>query len=103
MLLEGGLNPPRHHMGHRRPDTSTKRPVCIRFEKNAHRRAHESAPTRAPARKTPRDVLLYLRCVNGLRQDDSARVAVRGEPQPLPQMLCHDLPQVLAAAQPWAT
>jgi hypothetical protein len=54
---------------------------------------------RAARRKTPRDVLLYLRCVNGLRQDDSARIAVRGESQPLLQMLRHDLPQVLAADQ----
>jgi hypothetical protein len=37
--------------------------------------------------------------VNGLRQGDSARIAVGGEPQPFAQMLLDNLPQVLAADQ----
>jgi hypothetical protein len=96
---QGGLDPRRHRVDNRSPDAPAKHAIGIGLKEDAHRCAHESAAARAAPRQTVRDVLLHLPCAHALRQGDPARIAVRGEPQPLPQMLLRNLLQVLATDQ----
>ena len=89
-------------LGHRRPrprrrwlrhppDASPPTSVLVGVEEDPNCRPHEAASTRAESDDSVRDVLRYLRGIEGEREPELLRLEVARHPQPLSQMLRRDL------------
>ena len=89
-------------LGHRRPrprrrwlrhppDASPPTSVLVGVEEDPNCRPHEAASTRAESDDSVRDVLRYLRGIEGEREPEFLRLEVARHPQPLSQMLRRDL------------